>query len=114
MLIEQMEEVMKSKPIILWLVAAAVMASACASPDARYAGNDDGHSSVRPNESYYAVIDSIESRPRGSDGATDSPRAHSIRVRFDDRTYQTVTQAGLDGLRVGDSVRIENDRVRRY
>jgi outer membrane lipoprotein SlyB len=37
-----------------------------------------------------------------------------IRVRFDDRGYQTVTQDSLDGLRVGDSVRIERDRVRRY
>jgi outer membrane lipoprotein SlyB len=37
-----------------------------------------------------------------------------IRVRFDDRSYQTVMQDNLDGLRVGDSVRIERDRVRRY
>jgi outer membrane lipoprotein SlyB len=37
-----------------------------------------------------------------------------IRVRFDDRSYRTVTQDSLDGLRVGDSVRIERDRVRRY
>jgi len=39
---------------------------------------------------------------------------YRIRVRFDDRSYQTVTQDSLDGLRVGDSVRIERDRVRRY
>jgi hypothetical protein len=37
-----------------------------------------------------------------------------IRIRFDDRSYQTVTQASLDGLRAGDSVRIERGRVRRY
>jgi outer membrane lipoprotein SlyB len=37
-----------------------------------------------------------------------------IRIRFDDRSYQTVAQTSLDGLRVGDSVRIERDRVRRY
>jgi hypothetical protein len=37
-----------------------------------------------------------------------------IRLRFDDRSFQTVMQAGLDGLRVGDSVRIERGRVRRY
>lgn len=37
-----------------------------------------------------------------------------IRVRFDDRSYRTVTQDNLDGLRVGDGVRIEGDRVRRY
>ena len=37
-----------------------------------------------------------------------------IRVRFDDRSFQTVAQASLDGLGVGDSVRIERDRVRRY
>lgn len=40
--------------------------------------------------------------------------AYAIRVRFDDRSYRTVTQDSLDGLRVGDSVRIERDRVRRY
>ena len=37
-----------------------------------------------------------------------------IRIRFDDRSYQTVAQKSLDGLRVGDSVRIERNRVRRY
>jgi len=39
---------------------------------------------------------------------------YAIRVRFDDNSYQTVTQASLDGLRVGDGVRIERNRVRRY
>jgi len=37
-----------------------------------------------------------------------------IRIRFDDRSYQTVAQNSLDGLHVGDSVRIERNRVRRY
>lgn len=37
-----------------------------------------------------------------------------VRVRVDDRSYQTVSQDGLDGLRVGDRVRIEDGRVRRY
>jgi hypothetical protein len=37
-----------------------------------------------------------------------------IRVRFDDRSFQTVAQASLDGFGIGDSVRIERDRVRRY
>jgi len=110
-----MEEVRKSNRIILPLFAAAALASACASPDARYGGNDDRYSSVRPNQSYYAVIDSIESPPGGTDGdAAGNQGAYSIRIRFDDKTYQTVTQAALNGLRVGDSVRIEGDRVRRY
>ncbi len=106
---------MKSNRIILPLFAAAALASACASPDARYGSNDHRYSSSHSNESYYAVIDSIETRQGGTDGAAaGNPEAYSIRVRFDDRTYQTVTQAALNGLRVGDSVRIESDRVRRY
>jgi hypothetical protein len=114
-LIEQVEEVMDSKTIIVPLFAAAVLATGCASSDARYGGNDNRFASVRSNPSYYAVIDSIESHADGNDGhAAGNSGAHVIRVRFDDRTYQTVTQAHLDGLRVGDSVRIEGDRVRRY
>ena len=31
---------------------------------------------------------------------------YRIRVRFDDRSFQTVAQASLDGLGVGDSVRM--------
>jgi outer membrane lipoprotein SlyB len=46
--------------------------------------------------------------------ASDSPALYYIRVRFDDRSQQTVAQAALDGLRIGDSVRIENHRVRSY
>lgn len=37
-----------------------------------------------------------------------------IRIRFDDRSYRTVWQAHLDGLQVGDGVRIERGRVRSY
>jgi len=40
--------------------------------------------------------------------------AYSIRIRFDNGNYQTVTQASIGGLRVGDSVRIENGRAYRY
>jgi hypothetical protein len=71
---------------------------------------------VRSNENYYAVIDSIESAPAGNEIAkvTGRQNVYLVRVRFDDRSYQTLTQASLDGLRVGDSVRIEHDRVRRY
>jgi outer membrane lipoprotein SlyB len=36
-----------------------------------------------------------------------------IRVRFPDGNRQTITQNGLGGLRVGDSVRIEDGSVRR-
>ncbi|CAG0987201.1 hypothetical protein BURK1_02071 [Burkholderiales bacterium] len=37
-----------------------------------------------------------------------------IRVRFDDRSTMSFMQDSLDGLRVGDSVRVEQDRIRRY
>jgi hypothetical protein len=74
-------------------------------------------------EGYYAVIESItvagstEYSPRpasGANGDGEHSPAYAIRVRFDDRSRRTVTQVGLDGLRIGDGVRIERDRVRRY
>lgn len=40
--------------------------------------------------------------------------AYRIRVRLDNGGYQTVTQQSITDLRVGDRVRIENDRVSRY
>lgn len=40
--------------------------------------------------------------------------AYRIRVRLDNGGYQTVTQPSITDLRVGDRVRIENDRVSRY
>jgi len=45
--------------------------------------------------------------------ANEPPGAYFIRVRFDDSGYQTVTQADLGELRVGDSMQIDRDRVRR-
>jgi hypothetical protein len=104
-------------PTVLFLIV-VVLASGCASTNSRYGSNDyrSGHS----NENFYAVIDSIESGAGGAMiaqaiGKANGPQdIYLIRVRFDDRSYQTVTQNGLDGLRVGDSVRIEHDRVRRY
>lgn len=107
---------MRLQTIIVPLFAAATLASACASTDARYGGNDRRDGSVRSNENYYAVIDSIEYGPAGSEIGKANARqdVYFVRVRFDDRSYQTVTQASLDGLHVGDSVRIERDRVRRY
>jgi outer membrane lipoprotein SlyB len=151
---------MKLQTIMLALFAAAVLVSGCATSDGRFASDGSRYGSVRSNEGYYAVIESIESRPaanngnaiagaiiggviggvaahqvgsgRGNDVATVAGAAggalvgheigranerqdlYAIRVRFDDNSYQTVTQASLDGLRVGDSVRIERNRVRRY
>jgi hypothetical protein len=96
----------KLPTIIVPLFAAATLASGCVSSDLRDASNEYQDSVAHSNENYYAVIDSIQSRPTGN--------VYLIRVRFDDRSYRTVTQSGLDGLRVGDSVRIEDDRVRRY
>ena len=40
--------------------------------------------------------------------------AYRIRVRLDNGGLQTVTQSSISGLRVGDRVRIENDRVTPY
>ena len=107
---------MRLQTFIVPLFAAAALASACAGTDARYGGNDRRDDSVRSNENYYAVIDSIYSGPAGSEIGKANARqdVYFIRVRFDDRSYQTVTQASLDGLHVGDSVRVERDRVRRY
>jgi outer membrane lipoprotein SlyB len=42
------------------------------------------------------------------------PDTYRLRIRFDNGNYQTVTQASIGDLRVGDSVRIENGRVYRY
>lgn len=40
--------------------------------------------------------------------------AYRIRVRLENGGYQTVTQPSTSDLRVGDRVRIENNRVSRY
>ena len=112
---------MRLQTIIVPLVA-AVLASGCASSDPRYGGDEYRAPSAHSNENRYAVIDSIKSDPavgramigQGLGQANGQQAFYSIRVRFDDRSYRTVTQSGLDGLRVGDSVRIEDDRVRRY
>ena len=42
------------------------------------------------------------------------PDAYRIQVRLDNGGYQTVTQPSIADLRVGDRVRIDNDRVSRY
>lgn len=121
---------MKLQSIIVPLFAAAALVSGCAGSDPRYAGNEALPGAAHSNENFYAVVDSIESGPAGDEatGAAGSASEAShefgrskgrqdvyfIRVRFDDRSYRTVTQPGLDGLRVGDGVRIENGHVRRY
>lgn len=40
--------------------------------------------------------------------------SYRIRVRLENGGHQTVTQPDIDGLHIGDRVRIENDRVSRY
>ena len=111
---------MRLPTFIVPLLAAAALASGCATTttDARYGSNDARYAYVHSNENMYAVIDAIESVRRGNDdNAVVGKRRgdmYRIRVRFDDGSYRTVAQDGLDGLRVGSSVRIEGDRVRRY
>jgi hypothetical protein len=108
--------------IVVPLLAAAILASGCASSDLRYGNNEDPTGSAHSNENHYAVIDSIKSGPAIGGARTgqeigqanEQQTVYLIRVRFDDRSYRTVTQSNLAGLRVGDSVRIEDDRVRRY
>jgi len=53
----------------------------------------------------------IEKRSKQQDASQD---VYRIRVRLDNGGYQTVTQPSISDLRVGDRVRIENDRVSRY
>lgn len=132
-LFELIEDLMKLQTIIVPLFAGAALMSGCASSDPRYPGNEHPLGPAHSNENFYAVIVSIESGPATdeanataqaiTEGALASHEfgrsnglqdAYFIRVRFDDRSYRTVTQTSLDGLRVGDSVRIENGRVRRY
>ena len=122
---------MKLRSIIVLLSAAAI-ACGCESEDARHRSDDYRYGTVRSNEGYYGVIQSIQAGSAGNggaaavgppagagagreaDNANAGPDVFYIRVRFDDRTFQTVTQASLDGLHVGDSVRIEDERVRHY
>jgi hypothetical protein len=132
-LLKLIEALMKLQIIIVSLFTAAALATGCASSDPSYGSNGYQTGSAHSNENHYAVIDSIESGLADNGGnaiahtATRSALAshefgrssaredvYFIRVRFDDRSYRTVTQSNLDGLRVGDSVRIEDDRVRRY
>lgn len=53
----------------------------------------------------------IEKRSKQQDASQD---VYRIRVRLDNGGVQTVTQQSISDLRVGDRVRIENDRVSRY
>ncbi|HEV8262113.1 MAG TPA: hypothetical protein VGQ19_15335 [Burkholderiales bacterium] len=113
---------MEPQLIIVPLLAAAVLTSGCASSDLRYGSSEYRTGSAHSNENHYAVIDSIESGPAIGGAmigqeigqANEQQAVYVIRVRFDDRSYRTVTQSSLGGLRIGDSVRIEDDRVRRY
>jgi len=112
---------MRLQTIIVPLVA-AILAGGCATSHLGDDGSEYPTGAVHSNENHYAVIDSIKSDPAMGDAmpgqrigqANERRGVYSIRVRFDDRSYRTVTQSGLDGLRVGDSVRIEDERVRRY
>ena len=109
---------MRLPTFIVPLLGAAALVSSCASTDTRYVSNDTRYAYPHSNENMYAVIDGIETVRRGNDGdvvaATKREDMYRVRVRFDDGSFRTVTQDGLDGLRVGSSVRIESDRVHRY
>ena len=109
---------MRLPTFIVPLLAAAALSSSCANTDTRFGSNDTRYAYVHSNENMYAIIDAIEAARRSNDDkaavGAKAEDTYRIRVRFDDRSYQTVTQNSLDGLRVGDSVRIERDRVRRY
>jgi hypothetical protein len=109
---------MELRQIFVSLLAAAILTTGCASSDSRYGSNEYPVASARSNENHYAVIDSIESGPAAGGAmighASEQQAVYFIRVRFDDKSYRTVTQNSIAGLRVGDGVRIEDDRVRHY
>jgi len=45
---------------------------------------------------------------------TNQQPVYNVRLRMNDRSYQTVTQTSIGDLRVGDRVRLENGRIYRY
>ena len=100
--------------IIVPILVAAILASGCAGTANRHSGTGLGGDAAHGSDSYFGVIESIRSGTPGGASANAGVQIHFIRIRHDDRSYQTVVQAGLDGLRVGDSVRIEQGRVRPY
>jgi hypothetical protein len=99
---------------IIPLLAAAALLFACAAPSGPPSNDGLPDRTTHANESYFGVIDSIRSASNDGGAAGEKAEIHSIRIRYDDRSFQTVVQAGLDGLRVGDGVRIEQGRVRPY
>jgi hypothetical protein len=118
---------MSSGTLAVTLLSIAVLALGCATPDPRLGHDGYRYGSASSNEGYYGIIDSIDATPAARGGHAMAGSAdggavdgvvgrdnYAIRIRFDDSSYRTVTQVGLDGLRVGDSVRIERDRVRHY
>jgi hypothetical protein len=58
---------MRLQPFIVPLLAAAAVASGCATPDSRYGSNDTRYARVYSNENMYAVIDAIEAIRRNKD-----------------------------------------------
>jgi outer membrane lipoprotein SlyB len=42
------------------------------------------------------------------------PESYRLQVRLENGSYQTVMQDSIEGLRVGDRVRIDNGRAYRY
>lgn len=118
--LSQSEYSMRLPTSILPLLAAAALASGCATTttDIRYGGSETPYALVHSNENMYAVIDAVDITARGNDDnavvGTKREDVYSIRVRFDDGSFRTVTQDSLDGLHVGSSVRIESNRVRHY
>ena len=99
---------------IVPVLAAAALLFGCAAPSGPPSNDGLPDRTTHANDSYFGVIDSIRSASTEVGSAGEKAETHSIRIRYDDRSYQTVVQAGLDGLRVGDGVRIEHGRVRPY
>jgi hypothetical protein len=104
---------LRSLAIIPFLAAAALLFG-CAAPSGPPSNRGLPDRTTHADDSYFGVIDSIRSASPGGGSAGEKAGIHSIRIRYDDRSYQTVVQAGLDGLAVGDGVRIEQGRVRPY
>lgn len=99
--------------IIVTFFTVAAMMNGCANTDSRSASTSPFNSNIT-----YGVIDAIETVHRmAGDEMENKYRqqdTYHVRVRLDNGDYQTMAQQSITGLRVGDRIRIENDRVSRY
>jgi hypothetical protein len=123
---------MKLPSGVIPLCAVAMLASGCASPGGRNGDDAYPNGPGRWNEGRYGVVASIQPDLQTTDAnagaAVDYGGDHDrhgiatgaqqpgyvIRVRYNNGALHDVVQSKLDGMRVGDSVRVERDRIVRF